>query len=450
MRTVLLLGCGLAAACTASASEVEPPRDQLFFPTGMAVAPGDAFLFVTNANSELRYDSGSVDVVDLAAVDQVVAGWLGPNMTIPSPNQDKGCYQDTDHRETLVCDESMFLLPDAGARIGNFATSVAVQDFGNGQLRLIVPTRGDPSFAFIDFDGTRLSCNTNTAGFALCDEAHRLSYVHNDQNLALLPDEPFDVYADSTANFAMITHLSTGFVTLVDSQPGQDAIIADVEGGYFEPDPTTGLLGSTGIAGHQPGPIVYVGSRSDNRIQTLSVGTPANYGNGDVDHSRYIVPGPYFFLDFVGQLAGGSTDTRGLTFNSTGDRLYLLNRRPPSLQIYDTSPDITGTPKNLGIGTTDICTEASTVTVLDAGDGDRAYLSCFQSGELYIVDPRGTGSVEAITPVGRGPYQVAAAPSRNRVYVSNFLDDTIAVVDVSPTSPTRDRVVLRIGTPRGR
>jgi hypothetical protein len=31
--------------------------------------------------------------------------------------------------------------------------------------------------------------------------------------------------------------------------------------------------------------------------------------------------------------------------------------------------------------------------------------------------------------------------------VSNFLEDTVAVIDVSPTSKTRDRVVLRIGIP---
>jgi len=59
MKTaVFLLVCG----CTASASEVEPPQDTLFFPTGLAVAPNDAYLFIANGNSELRYDSGSVGV----------------------------------------------------------------------------------------------------------------------------------------------------------------------------------------------------------------------------------------------------------------------------------------------------------------------------------------------------------------------------------------------------
>ena len=47
---------------TASANDVRPPSDAIFFPTGMAVAPDDSVLFVAEANSELRYDSGAVSV----------------------------------------------------------------------------------------------------------------------------------------------------------------------------------------------------------------------------------------------------------------------------------------------------------------------------------------------------------------------------------------------------
>jgi len=438
MRSVLLL-TGLVAACTASSEEVRPPEDQLFFPTGAAVSPDDALLFVTNANSELRYDSGSVAVVDLAVVDQVASDWT-TNHTIPD-----GCSQDLDRTETLVCDEARFLVAHAGARIGNFATNVAVQDTGNGTLRLIVPTRGDPSVAWIDWDGSKLTCNATAEGYALCDEGHRLSYVHDDPDLALLPDEPYGVFADSTGNFAMVTHLTSGAVTLIDSPPGGNAVIADVATGVFAADPLTGLRGATGVVGRTPGSlgdIVYVGSRSEDRIQTFTVGRPVN------DAPPYLVAGSYFFLDLVGGNNGGSVDTRAMAFSPTGNRLYIANRQPPSLQVYDTSLGPTGVPQNVGIGATDICRQASTLTVMDAGDGERAYVTCFQDGQMYVVDPAGLSSVEDIITVGRGPYAVAAAPTRKKVYVTNFLEDTIAVVDVSPTSPQHDRVVLRIGEPK--
>jgi hypothetical protein len=104
---------GLVCGCTASADDVRPPDNQLFFPTGAAVAPDDSFLFVVNANSELRYDSGAVSVLELAPIDQVIAAWTGPDKVIPD-----GCSQDPDHRETLTCDESLFISSQAGVRIG--------------------------------------------------------------------------------------------------------------------------------------------------------------------------------------------------------------------------------------------------------------------------------------------------------------------------------------------
>ena len=440
MKTaVFLLICG----CTASASEVEPPQDSIFFPTGLAASPSDSVLFVASANSELRYDSGSISVMDLAAVDDTISAWIGTGGTVPD-----ACTPDPDHRETLQCPANQFIMPGAGARIGNFATDIAVQDMGNGDLRLIVPTRGDPSLAWIDWDGAgeRLGCNPNGQEFALCDENHRLSYVQNDPNIGLMPQEPFNAFVDSAGQYAIVTHLDSGAVTLVDSPIGGNAEIADVRVNLFAADPLTGLRGATGVAGRTPGAagdIVYVGSRSESRIQTLTVGRPVNGA------LPYLIPGDWFFLDTVGNTTvGGNTNTRGMKFSPSGDRLYVINRNPSSLQVWDTSLGPTGFPNNQGVGGVAVCREASEVTLLDSGDGERAYVTCFQDGQLYVVDPRGTASIVDIIDVGRGPYSVVAAPTRKKLYVTNFLEDTVAVIDASPTSPLRDRVVLRIGTQR--
>ncbi len=433
----------LAAGCTASADDVRPPDDQLFFPTGVAIAPDGSSLFVTNANSELRFDSGSIAVVALGQVDAIAAAWVASGQA-PS-----GCFQDGATTETLVCPAETFLgdTRQAGVRIGNFASDLAVQDIdrGNGELRLMVPTRGDPSIAWVDWDGSRLDCSTGTEGYALCDDEHRLSFVLNDADNIGIPEEPFGVTTNSAGEFAMITHLTSGAVTLVDSPRDGAARITDLTGGVFQPDAATGLRGATGIAGRapsQPNDIVYVGSRSEDRIETFTVGRPVNGA------PPFLVQGSWFFLDAVGANNGNSTDTRGMAFSSDGSRLYLVNRRPPSLQIYDTSIGPTGSPRNKPVGATDMCRQASTLAVVDAGDGERVYVTCFQDGQLYIVDPRGDAHVEDIITVGRGPYAVAASASRRKLYVTNFLEDTIAVVDIAPDSPRRNRVVLRIGEPR--
>lgn len=432
------------AACTASAEEVRPPVDELFFPTGIAISPDESVLFLANGNSELRYDSGSISVIDLALVDTIVNDWVG-NTVVPA-----GCSVDADHVESLVCDTRRnqggpaFISEQAGVRVGNFATDIAVQDLDNGRLRLVIPTRGDPSIAWADWDGTSLGCNAGAEGFSLCDDDHRLSFAVTDPDVAI-PEEPFGVFADSAGEFAMVTHLTTGAVTLINSPKNENATIVDITASVFLPD-QNGLRGATGVAGRSPktaNDIVYVASRTEDRVQTFTVGRPPN------DAGPYLLAGDYFFLDFVGGNTGNSVDSRGIAFSPTGDRLYLVNRRPPSLQVLDTSLNEQGVPANKPLGATDICRQASTVTVADSGDGERAYVTCFQDGQIYVIDPRpGQVLVDDIVLVGRGPYSVVAAPGRKRLYVTNFLEDTLAVIDITPNAPTRNRVVLRIGIPR--
>lgn len=431
----------LVAGCTASGEEVRPPRDEIFFPTGAAVAPSGSHLFVANANSDLTYDSGSISVFDLAAVDEVIAGWVASKTAPPE------CAQDGDYTETLVCPEEIFLgiTRDAGVRIGNFATEIAVQDTGAGTLRLIIPTRGDPSIAWADWDGERLSCRDGVEGQEQCDDDHRLSFVDNDADSNSIPSEPFGAFADTAGEFAIVTHLTSGAVTLIDSPRGGNAVVRDIVTGVFAADPQTGLRGATGVAGRTPtaaDDIIYVGSRSEDRIQTFTVGRPVNGA------PPFLLQGNYFFLDAVGNTSGQSSDTRGMAFSGSGERLYVVNRRPPSLQIYDTSLGATGFPQNRALGATDVCRQASTLAVADAGDGERVFVSCFQDGQLYVINPASGGFTEDIVTVGRGPYSIVAAPARKRLYVTNFLEDTIAVLDIEPGSRTRNRVVLRIGEPR--
>jgi hypothetical protein len=450
---VLCALSALAAACTASAEDVRPPSDQLYFPSGVAVAPDDSVLFVANANSELRYDSGSITVIDLHAVEAAIAAWT-------SPGKDPGsCAEDLDHRETLNCDEAQFIKPEAGVRIGNFATDIAIQDFTKvaGKLRLFVPSRGDPSIAWADYDGASLRCTTQPGGFGLCDDAHRLTSVNNDPTAIVVPDEPFGVFADATNEFAIVTHQTNGAVTLIDSPAGGAAQIADTKYNIFATDITTGLRGATGVSGRKApgGDIIYVGSRTEDRIQTFTVGRPVTAEPSP----PYLLTNDFFFLDSVGTNpgVGGSVDTRGMAFAPDGNRLYLTNRRPPSVQVFDTSIDPQeGVPRNVAAGASDICREASTLAVVSDTDSlgavtrERVYVTCFQDGQVYVIDPTGQSQVEDIFSVGRGPYAIAASNGalNKRLFISNSLEDTISVVDIDPLSLNRNRVVLRIGTPK--
>ncbi|HEX3757849.1 MAG TPA: hypothetical protein VHW23_04045 [Kofleriaceae bacterium] len=486
----------MALGCTASGADVQPPRDQLAFPTGMAAAPDNSVLFVANANSELRYDSGSLAVIDLARTQSVIDAWLAhikaagvacdsypgnvasDPMVLPpqSGGGSLSCSCDSANPGTLICDEAYFLNQSAGVRIGNFATGLSIQDFTSSpspKLRVFVPTRGDPSLAWADYDGTALHCNSGSGSYALCDDAHRLISLNNDSDAAVLPDEPFSVFADvvrakdtsgndipPTHGFAMVAHLSNGAVTLIDAPADSTQVqITDIATGVF-PDPTgTGAFGATTVSGRQmtpapPGPppepgegvpelvpdMMYVAGNTDNRVQLFNVGMRGG-------SAAYLLPSTFFVLDAVGGTSGSSGDTRGLQFSADFSRLYLVNRSPPSLQVYDTSIGPTGTPSNALLGSSDLCRQATAAAVAGNGLDERVYVTCFEDGQIYVVNPFGQSQVEDIISVGRGPYAAVTVASKKQLFVSNFLEDTIAAIDIDPMSPTHNRVVLRIGTP---
>ncbi|MCE9580629.1 MAG: lactonase family protein [Deltaproteobacteria bacterium] len=437
-----VLSVAVLTACTASSNEVEPPEAQLFFPTGMALSPDESRLFIANANSDLHFNSGSINVIDLEKVSVTADAWIHRT----GKDAPAGCTQDTDFSETAFCDASQYIDAAAGVRTGSFATAIGVQDKGDGNLRLLVPVRGDPSITWIEYDkaSSSLRCSADTTGFALCDDAHRLLQLRNDSSLPALPSEPYDIHVDSGNQFAIVTHLTSGTVSLVDTPANGTPVLADAISGLFNADPDTNVVGATAVGGRTPGDpdgLVYVASRSENRIQTFGVVRQR-------DELPVLVPTTFFFLDGVGLNAGQSRDSRGIAFGDGGDRMYAINRRPPSLQVIDTSIGADGTPRHETLRATDICRQASKLVLADAGAGDHAYVSCFGDGSVFVIDPRSDLMVQRIVTVGRGPYDVVAAPSRRLLFVSNYLENTIAVIDLTPGAPTENQVVLRLGEPK--
>jgi len=378
--------------------------------------------------------------VDLAAVDAWVATWLGGSSI---PGEPADCEVDVSNPRLLVCNERDAVLAQSTVRFGNFATAVKAQALDSGDIRLFVPVRGDPSITWIDFfpPDQETSCG-GSGNPPKCDEEHSLTQMRGNLDLPTLSDEPFGIFVDSASGYAAVTHFTSATVSLVDTPSNGDTpMLVDAIGGLFAADPSTGVRGAVGVAGRSPGSadgLLYVTSRSESRVQTMYVRRPATE-----DGFPTLVPSEFFFLNRVLP----SDDGRGLTFNADGTRVHVLNRNPPMLQTLDTSLGPDGYPRNQIVGAVEICSRASQLALADAGRGDRAFIACFSAGQVWVVDTE-SSSVDAIINVGRGPHAVAVAPTRQRLYVSNFLEDTISVVDLTPGSSTEYRVVLRLGRTR--
>jgi len=435
VRTACALALLLVAGCPATSEQVRPPSDQFYFPTGVGISPDQELLFVANANSDLRYDGGTVIPVSLDRVDSIVNEWLATG-SVPSG---RDCNRDLTVGYTLECNEHEAVLADRGVRIGNFVTDLQVQALEDGEmLRIFTAVRGDPSLTWSDWSGDDMDCG-GSGEFPECDDDHRLTQLRDDSELAGIPDEPFGLFVDSVNGYVLVTHLTTGSVTLASAPPsGGKPVLSDALGNLFAPDPTTGIRGAVGAAGRLPGTDgdrIYVTSRSESRVQILTVLKSAGW--------PVIVSAEYFFLNRVLP----STNGRDIAFSADGNHAYILNRSPPMLHIIDTSLDDQGVPKNLLQAGVEICPEASNLSVANAGRGERVYVACFGAGQVWVVDPAGA-VVDAIIDVGRGPHGLVASPDRARLYVTNHLEDTVAVIDLTPESTTENRVVLRLGRTR--
>ncbi len=432
---LLFAACALAlAGCPATSDEVRPPGDQFFFPTGLSMLGDETALFVLNANSDLRYDSGTINVVDTLKIETLANAWVSSG-TLP---EGADCEIDKTIALTMICNEKEAILEGSTIRTGNFATEIGVQRLDDGNSRLFAAVRGDPSLTWADYNAgsKELSCGGG-GSVPRCDEDHRLSRMRNDDSIGSMASEPFGLYVDEVGGFVIMTHLTQGAVTLADApKDGSPPILSDVVGGIFRPDNLTNVSSALGATARTPGGRVYVTSRSEERVQTFTV---ARIGS----EFPSLVPADFFFLRGVSPSDNG----RGIRFSSTGDTAYVVNRTPAMLQVLDTSLDLTGTPKNELVQAIELCSSASNLVIGDLGEGERVYVSCFREGQVWVVDPE-LGTVESIIDVGRGPQGIAISTNNSKLYVSNFLEDTVSVVDLKPGVATENRVVLKLGRTR--
>jgi hypothetical protein len=435
----------LLAGCPADGDDLQPPRDALIYPTAIALSPDASRLFAVSANSDLRWSSGSVLALDLEAIDDLVSQWLalpldpGRCQGQSGPLASDACACDPGDPAILSCDQAL-VIRDGGVRIGNFATDLDVQDLGNGELRLFVPVRGDPSVTWIGYRGDRLTCDGNDAGYPLCDEDRILGFA--DDPARGLRAEPFDVFVDPASDYAVVTHLQRAAVSLIQApRDGVPALIDEMID-LFSSD-SLGRQAALGVAARPASgaasPLLYVTSRSENRIQMLSV-APAQGAS-----LAQLAPAGYFLLNSVGP----SSDSRGIAFNADGTRAYIANRNPPMLHVLDTALTPEGTPRNQALATIELCRDPANLAAVDLGDGTdplrdtRVYVACFPEGQVWAIHPE-SGVVEASIATGAGPHALAVDAQRKRLYVVNFLDHSIAVVELDPASPARNQVVLRL------
>jgi DNA-binding beta-propeller fold protein YncE len=491
---VLVASMLLAAGCGIGESGIAPPNDRIFFPASLAVDPSGDWLYVVNSNSDLRYNAGTVSVLDLsrAKADRNDAKWAPCPRTrhVPSDSDPaRFCCRDLLDNRVLDCNERGYGLPASTVRIGSFGSAIAVQRLASTAdplRRLFVAVRAEPSITFIDarlragrvtltctgVRTTAAGAGDGTAGTQSCDDAWRVSGVRPDDETFDLQEEPHSLVLDEELGLLYVAHLGgfdrgapvTRAVSVIDvcAPSGVDAVptlVSRLDDAF----PGTSALGVTSLTLAEPGDPgapIFATSQGAFEITELAlaggaVACPRSGQAGALPRPIKLVPGAHFlssaFVPSSEALRG--FDVRGFALSEDGGRGFVLHRNsgrfdPSAMVVVDIPPRAGTRPTNQATEVVEVCTGPTAMVAHDAGRGRRLFITCFEGGQIYVIDPQ-LPAVSGIIDVGVGPTSLVFSPVDPTIaFVAAFADNSISVIDLRPGSATEYRTIQRLGFPR--
>ncbi|MDB4982149.1 MAG: hypothetical protein JWM82_2901 [Myxococcales bacterium] len=380
---------------------------------------------------------------------------------------EKSCFTDpatTRHQCSHLCSADADGGAAAGAADVDAGSSADAGVAGEGvtEGRLFIGVRGNSSLTYVDTqpDSTgaapRLSCNTqkstSTKDSKDCSVANRVVDV---TTTLTVPDEPYALHLDEDADLLYVGHLrgdiahpDTGGVSLFDvARPdpdlkGSPPRFLHSSRGFFPAD-QNGFFGVTSLT-PGPGHQLYATSR----YVPMAVGLNAASQDDDGplcsrDATKIFVSASA--VTFTSPLVGGG-ELRGLQFVSP-TQAFALQRVPPALVAFDVTGGILG---NVPTGIVETCAAPTFLQAYGGGTDSRLFVTCFEAGQVYVVDPSIPGVV-AVIDVGRGPaglvFSAAGTKSPARAYVVGFGHNNVSIVDLERGSPTQYHVIQKLGFP---
>jgi len=150
------------------------------------------------------------------------------------------------------------------------------------------------------------------------------------------------------------------------------------------------------------------------------------------------------------------SDVRGIELSKDGNTAFVLHSddpdipsNPAALTVLDRRLRADGTIAYTPIGFVEVCSGPTGMRMQPSARGDRVYVTCYDDGLIYVVDPVAL-VVTAIIEAGAGPTSLVFSPiDPGLAYVASYAHSHLSVIDVKPGSPTENHVLLRIGLPHG-
>jgi hypothetical protein len=291
----VFVGLMSVGSCGEGNPGIDPPADRMWFPSGLLLDPridsvGNGacvvdddcaggqlcgagqcrekarWLFVTNANSDRRFNAGSLMAIDLDSYFDAAFGEperVQPGGAHIEYDPEDGRGDDCDHEDTtdccrrvanlpqvVECTEQPFVLSDATIHFGIFPGPPAawVPPWQDEQALVLVPVAGDPSITYARLQGftendLRFECGqaSDPDGGRMCDSKHRLRFLRNDSDSTRTGREPVRVLVSpqDEVPLAYVSHQGDSELTLIDLD-GLD-VYGDGDGDSDEPPAVSDL-----------------------------------------------------------------------------------------------------------------------------------------------------------------------------------------------------------------
>jgi hypothetical protein len=443
-----------------------------------------------------------------------------PDYVREDETSDPCCWDYLDHN-ILDCDERRYIHTASTIEIGSFGAGSALQSFASSldqcpdmlpatpanrhechptcevekaatRGRLYIGVRGNSSLTYIDTarDGggfPLLTCPKSPSSGSAKDCAVKSAPPGSpsapDMNQpTTVPDEPYALQLDVDRDLLYVGHLrgnvataNSGGISIFDianaskvDERSTPPTFIKPSGSVFPPD-ANGNFGVTSLM--LKGGRLYAGSRYTPMATGVAIAMPPlSCATAPQWMDVAVVPTSE---TYVSPLFG--TETRGIQFlprrqpegaAPTPERAFVLQRTPPALISFDAAmneePGVFG---NFPSDVIEVC-QAPTFLQKDRTPDEEAglddallYVTCFDQGQVYLIDPR-VPRLVGIIDVGRGPAGLEFAPTlikdaatmqvtkkRRVAYVVGFGSNNVGVLDLEPGSETQYHIIQRLGFP---
>lgn len=459
----LTFSLALLAGCTSGTVGVPPPIDRLYFPTGIAHVdvPGktEGVLFVANANFDKRYAGGSIVALPLDTLGL-------PELGLPNvlPDGGPGGVKEI---SALNLDASQ------SVQIASFSGELGVQPVSPDSYRIYVPTRSEGmnvyrALATIDANGTpSLACIGGGSGQDCTATGASLSpreFERTDAGVPRAPS-PYGVSVASRTCAVADDCCATGTTDCgrtcaagqclgTDGQPYADLWVTHLQ---QADSPLLSNLNFRGYLVRLDSDAFTVSEQSFINIGSGATNSVAVAGSWVYATGRVLSPAPNLLriVNRDGVVASTSleayfrvSDARGITLSSDGKRMFIVGRAPDTLLIANIT-ETGGIPILTFVRGVSLPDAPNEVRVIARpGRGDLVAVTCTSAGSVVLYDDDVGDHVSLLTGVGVQPFGLAVDVRGNaaRIFVSNFGDGRIAVIDVADLDrPQGARVVAQLG-----